>query len=61
MGEADSTTNLVNDRLRLINAYQNNNFKQFLEDTTEEYVEKDNIKLILTGYSNWLSNTAIPK
>ena len=27
---------------------------------TEEYVEKDNIKFILTDYSNWLATTVIP-
>ena len=28
---------------------------------TEEYVEEDNIKLLLTDYSNWLFTTSIPK
>ena len=28
---------------------------------TEEYVEKDNIKFLLTEYSNWLVTNAIPK
>ena len=28
---------------------------------TEEYVEEDNIKVLLTEYSNWLATTASPK
>ena len=28
---------------------------------TEKYVEEDNIKLLLTEYSNWRATTAIPK
>ena len=28
---------------------------------TEEYVEEDNIKSLLTDCSNWVSTTAIPK
>ena len=28
---------------------------------TEQYVEEDNIKVLLTDYINWLANTAIPK
>ena len=28
---------------------------------TEDYVEEDNIKVLLTEYSNWLATTAIPK
>ena len=28
---------------------------------TEEYVEEDNIKVLLTEYSNWLVTTAINK
>ena len=54
MDHADSTTNVGNARLHLFNAYQNKNFKPFLEDMTEEYVEEDNIKFLLTDYSNWI-------
>ena len=39
MGEADSTTNVGNARLRLFNAYEKKNFEPFVEDMTEEYVE----------------------
>ena len=28
---------------------------------TEEYIEEDIIKVLLTEYINWLSTTAIPK
>ena len=28
---------------------------------TEEYVEEDNIKVLLTEYRNWLATTVIPK
>ena len=28
---------------------------------TEEYVKEANIKFVLTGYSNWLVTTVIPK
>ena len=48
MGEADITTFVGNDGLRLFNACQKNNFKQFLENTTWYYVEDDNIKVLLT-------------
>ena len=61
MGEADSTTNVGNFGLCLFNAYQNNNFKTFVEDSTEYYVEEDNTKVILTYYSNWIEITAIQK
>ena len=61
MDHADSTTNVGNARLHLFNAYQNKNFKPFLEDMTEEYVEEDNIKFLLTDYSNWIATPSIPK
>ena len=61
MDHADSTTNVGNSRLHLFNAYQNKNFKPFLEDMTEEYVEEDNIKFPLTDYSNWIATPSIPK
>ena len=61
IGEADIITNVGNAGLRIFNAYQKNNFEPFLEDMTEQYVEEDNIKVLLTDYINWLANTAIPK
>ena len=61
MGEYDSTTNVGNDGLRIFNAQHNKNSEPFVEDTTEDYVEEDNIKVILTDYSNWLVTTYIPK
>ena len=61
MGEADSTTNVGNAGLRLFHYYHKKNFKPFIEDTTEEYVEEDNIKVLFIDYSNWLATTAIPK
>ena len=61
MGQAYSTTKVVIPGLRLFNAYQKKNFEPFLEDMTEEYVEEDNIKFLLTDYSNWIATTAIPK
>ena len=61
MGQADSNTNPGIAGLHLFNSYQNNNFEPFLEDITEEYVEEDNIKSLLTEYSNWLATTAITK
>ena len=48
MGETDSTTNVVSVGIRLFNAYQGNNFEPSIEDMTEEYVEEDNIKVLLT-------------
>ena len=61
MGGADSTANVVNSGLRIFNSYQKKNFEAFVEDMTEDYVEEDNIKVILTDYSNWLVTTYIPK
>ena len=61
MGEADSTTNVGNYGLRPFNAYQKKNFEPFFEDMTEEYVEEDNIKVLLTDYSNCLYTTDITK
>ena len=57
----DSTTNICIAGLCLFNSYQRKKFEPFIEDTTEDYVEEDNIKVLLTEYSNWLSTTAIPK
>ena len=37
------------------------NLNPFVEEMTEDYVDEDNIKVLLTDYSNWLSTTAIPK
>ena len=59
MGEADSTTNVGNAKLNLFKAYQKKNSKLFVEDMTEEYVEEDNIKILLPEYSNWISTAAI--
>ena len=28
---------------------------------TEEYIEEDNIKVLLNEYSNWITTNAIPK
>ena len=61
MGEADIATNLDNARLRLFNSYQKKNSEPFIEDMTEEYVEEDNKKMLLTEYINWISTTAITK
>ena len=61
MSQSDSTTNVGVSGLFIFNAYQKKNFKPFLEDMTEDCVEEDNHKFILTEYSNWLSTTAIPK
>ena len=61
MGGADSTANVVNYGLRIFNSNQKKNFEAFVEDMTEDYVEEDNIKVILTDYSNWLSTKDIPK
>ena len=33
--------------IRIFNEYQNNNYRTLLEDMTEEYIEEDNIKLLL--------------
>ena len=59
MGEADSAINVGNAKLNLFNAYQKKNFELFVEDMTDEYVEEDNIKLLLPDYSNWISTIAI--
>ena len=59
MGEADSAINVGNAKLNLFNAYQKKNFEMFVEDMTDEYVEEDNIKLLLPDYSNWISTIAI--
>ena len=61
MGEADSTASVGNDGLRLFNSYQKNNSEPFIEDMTEEYVDKENIKVPLTDYSNWLATIDITK
>ena len=61
MGQADSTNNVGNSGIHIFNAYYNNNFKPFLEDMAEEYVEEDNIEFILTDYINWIPTTSIPK
>ena len=45
----------------MLSSYQKKNFEAFVEDMTEDYVEEDNIKVLLTDYSNWLSTTYIPK
>ena len=60
-GEADSTTNVGNAGQSLFHAYQNKNFKAFVEDMTEEYLDEDNTKVILTNYMNWLAIAAIHK
>ena len=60
MCEAYSTTNVGNDGLHLFNTCHKNNSKPFVEDMTEEYLEEDNIKSLLTDYSNWLATTDIP-
>ena len=61
MGEADSTTNVGNYGLSIFNYYQTNKFEPFIEDMTEEYVDKDDMKFLLTDYSNSLATTAISK
>ena len=61
MGHADSTTNVGIAGIHIFNAYQEKNFKPFLEDMTKQYIEQDNSKVLLTEYSNWLSTTAIPE
>ena len=61
MGQANITCNVGISRLRLFNAYQKKNFKAFLEDVTEEYLEEDDIKVLLTDYSRWIATTSIPK
>ena len=60
-GQIDSPTNVGIYWLCIFNAHQKNKFKPFLEEMTEEYVEEDNIKVLLTEYSNWLDTTSIPK
>ena len=44
MGEADSTNIVRIYGILLFNAYHKKNYKPFVEDMTEEYVEEDNIK-----------------
>ena len=61
MGEADITTNIGNEGLRILNYYQNKKFEPFVKDTTQEYVEEERIKILLTDYINWLSTTDIHK
>ena len=61
MGEANITTNIGNSGQLLFNFYQINNFEPSIEDTTEDYVQEDTTKFLLTHYSNWLSTTAITK
>ena len=60
MGQDNSTTNVGISGLRIFNAYQKNKSKPCLEDMTWEYAEEDNIKVLLTEYSNWLATTATP-
>ena len=48
MVQADSTTNVGIYGLRLWNPCQKKNSQPFLEDMTEEYEEKDNIKVLIT-------------
>ena len=54
-------TTIGTDRLRLFNADHNNNYETFVEDTSEDYIQEENIKIILTDYSNCLTTTSIPK
>ena len=61
IGEADINTNVGNPGMGPFNAYHQNNFKPFVEDKNEEYLEEDNIKFVLIDYSNWIATTAIPK
>ena len=61
MDEADITTYVGNYGLCVLNYYHNNNSQPFLEDINLEYVEEDNIKYLLTDYSNWLDTTTITK
>ena len=61
MSEADSTTNVEHSWLHIFNADKKKNFKPFLENMTDEYVEENNIKVLLTDYTNWIATTAIPK
>ena len=60
MGEFDSTRNVEKYGLHIFNAYKNNNLEPIIEDMTEEYVEEDNKKILLTDYSNCISTIAIP-
>ena len=48
MGGYDSTTNVSNLGLCLFNAYGKNNFKLFIQDMTEYYVEEEKVKILLT-------------
>ena len=61
MGEDDSTANVGNSRLCLFNAYHKNNFEPFVEYMTKDSLEEDNIKVLLTDYSNWIFTIDIPK
>ena len=61
MGQADSITNVGIYGLRIFNAYQKKIIEIFLEETTQNYVEEDNIKFLLTQFINCLATTAIPK
>ena len=47
-GRAYSTTSVGIFGLHLLNSYQKKNSEPFLENITEEYIEEDNIKLLLT-------------
>ena len=51
-GESDRTNNVGSTILHLFNAYQKKNSEPFLEDMTMDYVEEDNIKILLTYYIN---------
>ena len=59
MSESDSTINVDNSGLHIFNDNQNNILWPCVEDITEEDVEKDITKTILTDYSNCLATTAI--
>ena len=59
IGEADSTTNVENYGIRIFSSYQRNNCETFIEDNDEEYLDYNNITVLITCYSKWLSTTAI--
>ena len=61
MGGSDSTTNVVNAGIHIFNTYHNKNLEPFIEDITDYYIEADNIKVLLTDYSNFLATTYIHK
>ena len=61
MVHSNSTANVGNSVLRIFNSHQKKNFEPFVEEMTDEYVEEDNMEVLLTDYSNWLSTTVIPK